>query len=188
MKIIIGLGNPGEKFKNTRHNVGFDILDFFLQRNEYSVIQKNNESHIFQTIIGTQKSLLIKPQMYMNLSGIVVRTILKKYSIKIEDILVIVDDIYLSEGEIKLKPQGGHGGHNGLRNIINYCNTKQFKRLKIGVDYDQSIALDKYLLTPLKFSSQNHIYKKIDRILDIIKQFIKGVDFNILMNCYNSKN
>ncbi|MBS2126400.1 aminoacyl-tRNA hydrolase ['Fragaria x ananassa' phyllody phytoplasma] len=188
MKIIIGLGNPGEKFKNTRHNVGFDILDFFLQQNKHSVIEKNNESHISQTIIGTQKSLLIKPQMYMNLSGIVVRTILKKYSIKIEDILVIVDDVYLSEGEIKLKPQGGHGGHNGLRNIINCCGTKQFKRLKIGVDYDSNVALDKYLLTSLKFSSQNHIYKKIDSIFDIIKKFIKGVDFNILMSCYNSKN
>ncbi|MGZ3139955.1 aminoacyl-tRNA hydrolase [Candidatus Phytoplasma solani] len=183
MKIIIGLGNKGQQFKNTRHNVGFLVLDSFLKQNQHQIIEKTDTAHIYKV----QDSLLIQPQKYMNLSGEVVKHILNKYQTKIEDILVIVDDIYLSEGKIKLKIQGGHGGHNGLRNIIDCCGTKNFKRLKIGVGYDSQIPLNQHLLTPFNLQKEKEILQNIDVINKIIIKFIQGVEFNSLMNYYNIK-
>ncbi|WP_349401818.1 peptidyl-tRNA hydrolase [Candidatus Phytoplasma solani] len=188
MKIIIGLGNPGQEFKNTCHNIGFLVLDSFLKENKYQIIQNSGKAHIYQIQFNNCISFLVKPQMYMNLSGKVVKNILDKYQIKIEDVLVILDDICLPEGEIKLKPQGGHAGHNGLRNIIDSCNTNKFKRLKIGVGYDSKITLNQYLLTPFNLEKQKQILQNIDNIQEIIIKFIQGIDFNSLMNYYNVKN
>ncbi|GLH60629.1 aminoacyl-tRNA hydrolase [Paulownia witches'-broom phytoplasma] len=187
MKLIVGLGNPGTKFVNTRHNVGFAVVDSFLSQNKYQILKEDKTAHIYQINFNQHQSLLIKPQTYMNLSGEVVKKNINKYRIKIENILVIVDDIYLDEGKLKLKMQGGHGGHNGLRNIIDRLGTKQFKRLKIGVSLDSCMPLDQYLLTPVNASSQKNILKNIHIINKIIFNFIQDVDFNILMNGYNSK-
>ncbi|KUI63383.1 Peptidyl-tRNA hydrolase [Cytospora mali] len=187
MKLIVGLGNPGTKFVNTRHNVGFAVVDSFLSQNKYQILKEDTNAHIYQINFNNYQALLIKSQTYMNFSGEVVKKIINKYRIKIENILVIVDDIYLDEGKLKLKMKGGHGGHNGLRNIIDRLGTKQFKRLKIGVSLDSCMPLDQYLLTPVNSRIQKNILKNIDIINKIIFNFIQDVDFNILMNGYNSK-
>jgi PTH1 family peptidyl-tRNA hydrolase len=187
MKLIVGLGNPGANFINTRHNVGFAVVDFLLSQNKYQILKESTSAHIYQMNFNNYQALLIKPQKYMNLSGEVLKKIINTYLIKIENILVIVDDIYLDEGKLKLKWQGGHGGHNGLRNILDCLGTKKLKRLKIGVGLDSSWHLAQYLLTPVNSITQKNILCNIDIINKIIFNFIQDMDFNILMNCYNSK-
>ncbi|CAM11944.1 Peptidyl-tRNA hydrolase [Candidatus Phytoplasma australiense] len=184
-KIIIGLGNPGKEFQNTYHNIGFLALESFLKNNKHQMIPNSYQGHLYQIQLNNCISFLVKPQMYMNSSGKVVKKILDAYQIKIEDILVILDDIYLPEGKIKLRPQGGHAGHNGLRNIIECCNTNKFKRLKIGVGYDSNIPLNQYLLTPFNLHQKKQILQNIDKIHEIMSKFIQGISFNNLMNQYN---
>ncbi|PQP79832.1 aminoacyl-tRNA hydrolase, partial [Candidatus Phytoplasma phoenicium] len=151
MKMIVGLGNPGSIFESTPHNVGFMMIDYFLKQFKEQTLFSTKEfkSLVYMLKIDKEELILVKPQNYMNLSGFAIKTLMKHYDIKIQNILIILDDIYLKTGSFKLKNNSGHGGHNGLKNIIHVLDTKNIKRLKIGVGYDANISLEKYVLTPL---------------------------------------
>lgn len=187
MKLIIGLGNPGNKYQLTLHNIGFMFINYFLDFFLDSKITQKYQSQIHHINIGKNEALLIKPQTYMNLSGYAVKNIINHYKISLDNILVIVDDIYLKEGVFKLKIQGGHGGHNGLKNIIDVLNNKNFKRLKIGVDYDKFIPLEQYLLTTINNQKKDLICRQFPLIKDIVTSFIKDVAWDKLLNLYLSK-
>ena len=117
MKLIIGLGNPGNEYKNTRHNIGFEIIDKFAQKHNLSINKKKYNGVYEETFIYNQKVILLKPQAYMNLSGEVVKKFIDFYKIDIKEILIINDDLDLEIGKFKLKQKGSSGGHNGLKNI-----------------------------------------------------------------------
>lgn len=133
MFLIIGLGNPENKYSNTRHNVGFDTI------NEISKITKNNvnrtkfEAIYGQGMIGNEKVILLKPQMFMNLSGIPVRKFKDFFKIEDNKIIIIHDDIDVEEGKIKVRKTGGAGTHNGMKSVVQELGNREFYRIKIGV-------------------------------------------------------
>ena len=134
MFIIAGLGNPGKDYKNTRHNIGFDVIDVIAEKHNISVIEKKHRAIIGKGVINGCKVILVKPQTYMNLSGESLREIAEYYKIDpTEELIVIADDISLDVGNIRIRKKGSAGGHNGLKSMIAQLGTDQFMRVKMGV-------------------------------------------------------
>ena len=132
MIIVIGLGNPGEKFKDTRHNVGFMVLDNFAEKNDFPefVLQKKYSALISEKIIGNDKIILAKPQTFMNESGFSVKALTNNYKLLTNNLIVIHDDFDLPFREVKIAENSGSGGHHGVGSIIENLGTKNFKRIK----------------------------------------------------------
>ncbi|MEN6309107.1 MAG: aminoacyl-tRNA hydrolase [Anaerohalosphaeraceae bacterium] len=133
MKLIVGLGNPGKEYAGTRHNVGFDVIDGLARRLGVSIGQKKFGSLLGETLVDDCKVLFLKPQTYMNLSGQAVATAAGFYKLPISELIVVADDMALRPGLIRIRPGGGSGGHNGLRDILSRLGTEQFARLRVGI-------------------------------------------------------
>ncbi len=133
MYIIIGLGNPGKDYRNTRHNVGFKALDLLANRNNIKLNKIKFKSIYGEGLIDNKKTILVKPQTYMNNSGIAVREIVDFYKISIEDLIVIVDDIDIGFADLRIRTKGSAGSHNGLKSIIYHIRDDNFPRVKIGI-------------------------------------------------------
>ena len=134
MYIIVGLGNPTKEYKNTRHNIGFDVIDTIAKENNIDVITRKFKALIGKGVVAGQKVVLAKPLTYMNLSGESVRELVDYYKISVEDeLIVLFDDVSLDVGQIRIRKKGSAGGHNGVKSIIAHVNTQEFKRIKIGV-------------------------------------------------------
>lgn len=134
MFVIVGLGNPGKKYENTRHNVGFMAIDALAQKYGISVTEKKHKALCGSGVIEGVKVLLVKPQTYMNLSGESVGEVMNFYKLDPEeDLMVIFDDISLEPGNIRIRQKGSAGGHNGIKSLIAHTATQNFKRIKIGV-------------------------------------------------------
>ena len=185
MKLIVGLGNPGSGYQNTRHNVGFMVLDNYCKKNNINFDSNKFGGLYGQTNINGEKVIFLKPQKYMNLSGEVVRDFVHYFKIDIDDILIINDDLDLSLGRYKLKANSSSGGHNGLKNIQENLGTTKYKRLKIGISNNKLIETKDYVLG--KFSGEEA--KILDLIIstsyNIITDFF-ALDFNMLMTKYNN--
>ena len=140
--LIVGLGNPGEKYENTRHNVGFQVIDELAERQGKPVQRLKFKALTGLLTIGGEKALVMKPVTYMNLSGEAVRPAADFYKLPPERILVISDDVALAAGRLRIRAKGSAGGHNGLKSIIQHLGTDQFPRIRVGVgekphpDYD----------------------------------------------------
>ena len=140
--LIVGLGNPGKKYENTRHNVGFQVIDELAERQGKPVQRLKFKALTGLLTIGGEKALVMKPVTYMNLSGEAVRPAADFYKLPPERILVISDDVALAAGRLRIRAKGSAGGHNGLKSIIQHLGTDQFPRIRVGVgekphpDYD----------------------------------------------------
>lgn len=130
--LIVGLGNPGEKYARTRHNLGFLALDLLAERQKLKVNRIKYKALVAETEFGGARCLLMKPQTYMNLSGEAVREAAQFYKIPSDHVLVIYDDVSLPVGKLRVRPSGSAGGHNGIKNIIAHLGTQDFPRIKIG--------------------------------------------------------
>lgn len=137
IKMIAGLGNPGKEYEKTRHNVGFEVINKIIESLDVVHKKVRLKSIIYETNIGSNKILLVKPQTYMNLSGEAISEIISWYKIDIENCLVIVDDIDLPPGKIRIREFGSPGTHNGLKNIVQQLNNSNFPRMRIGVGSDK---------------------------------------------------
>ena len=183
MKLIVGLGNIGREYENTRHNVGFKALDKVLTK--YNLELKTKfDGYYVKTIINNEQVILLKPAKYMNLSGEVVKKYVDFFKIEIEDILIISDDLDQEVGNFKLKQKGSSGGHNGLKDIERHLGTDHYKRLKIGISNNKLIDTKDYVLgkiTKEENATLTEIYKIVP---NIIEDFIK-LDFDTLMSKYN---
>lgn len=134
MYIIAGLGNPDRQYWNTRHNIGFDVIDLIADQNNITIGERKHKALIGKGFVGGQKVVLIKPQTYMNLSGESVREVIDFYKIdERSELIVISDDISLEVGQIRIRKKGSAGGHNGLKNIILHLGHDEFQRIKMGV-------------------------------------------------------
>lgn len=184
MKLIIGLGNYGKEYQNTRHNIGFMALDFFAKKNELNFDKRKFKGLYTETNINNEKVLLIKPQTYMNLSGECVRDFILYFHVDIKDILVIYDDMDLDIGVLRLREKGSAGGHNGIKNIIQHIKSSEFKRVRVGISKDTNGNTIDYVLGKFKGEEKEKIDEKIEIISDIIEDFVK-YDFNKVMSKYN---
>ena len=133
MRVIVGLGNPGEKYEHTRHNVGFDVLSIIAAKLNTPIKKMKFQGLIGETLLGGEKLVLIEPQTFMNLSGLTVSEALNWYKLKPEEMLLIVDDIDLPFGQVRIRPKGGPGTHNGLRHIVQCTGTGDFPRVRVGM-------------------------------------------------------
>lgn len=186
MKLIVGIGNPGKEYEHTRHNIGFDTIDLLVKKLNIKTHKEKFNGIYFETIINDEKIFLLKPQSYVNLSGVVVKKYIDYFKIDIDDILIVVDDLDQKIGDYKLKNNSTSGGHNGLKNIEQNLGTKNYKRLKIGINNGNKNNVIDYVLG--KFNNKER--KIIDDIIEtstyIIIDFI-NFDFNKLMTKYNKK-
>ena len=134
MKIIVGLGNPGSKYKDTRHNIGFDVIAELAKRHLTDRPRAQFDSEIAEIRIGTEKCLLISPLTYMNLSGKAVQAVASFYKVSVaDDLLIICDDLNLAPGRIRVRARGSAGGQNGIKDIINRLGSTDFARLRVGI-------------------------------------------------------
>ncbi|MDD4371399.1 MAG: aminoacyl-tRNA hydrolase [Anaerostipes sp.] len=185
MKVIVGLGNPGKKYENTRHNIGFTALDYIGEKSGIDISTKKHKALIGSGYIEGQKVLLVKPQTFMNLSGESLRSVMDFYKLEPEDFIVIFDDISLDVGKIRIRRKGSAGGHNGIKSIISHLGSQNFPRLKIGVgEKPKGYDLADYVLG--HFSKGEHeIYD------DLYSDIYDGVKLIVLdhmteaMNQYN---
>lgn len=187
MKLIVGLGNPGNEYKNTRHNIGFNVIDFISLKKRLSFTNNKKFNALeCSTIINGEKVILIKPLSYMNLSGTVVRRYCNFYSIASNDVMVIQDDLDMPLGKIRILFNSSSGGHNGIKNIEENLGTREYTRLKVGISKNNDIDTKDYVLG--KFSNNdldilNDTYGKLENLLE---DFIIN-DINNLKQIYNNK-
>lgn len=134
MKLVVGLGNPGSRYRNTRHNLGFMVVDAFARRYDIDTGRERFQSWIGSGEVDDQRVVLAKPTTFMNRSGQAVVAMVRFYKLEPADLLVVTDDLALPLGKLRIRPQGSAGGHNGLDDIVNRLGTEGFARLRIGID------------------------------------------------------
>lgn len=188
MKLIVGLGNPGNKYHLTRHNIGFMVMDEVIKEyNGTFKFEPKFKGEVYSFMYLGEKIFFLKPTTYVNLSGESIKLIMEYYDIPIDDILVFVDDINISNGKIRMRELGGHGGHNGLRNIIKNLQSEDFKRVRIGVDFNNQMPMDSYVLGKPSEAEMVDLNNAIKTSLDIIKDFIYDTPYKDIMTKYNKK-
>lgn len=134
MYLIAGLGNPGKEYENTRHNVGFDVIDALAEKYNINVLELKHKAMIGRGYIEGQKAVLVKPLTFMNLSGESLRDVVDYYKVDVsQELIVVSDDISLPPGQLRVRKKGSAGGHNGLKNIIRMLETENFQRIRMGV-------------------------------------------------------
>jgi len=186
MKLIVGLGNPGKEYENTRHNMGFLYLDYYV-KNKNITIDKNKFDGLYgESIIDGEKIIFLKPQKYMNLSGEVIKKYVDYFNINIKDILIICDDLDTVIGKYRLRAKGSSGGHNGLKNIELMLNTQDYARLKIGISHDKDIDTRDYVLGKIDNKNLALIKENYEIVSEIIDDFYR-LDMEQLMTKYNRK-
>ena len=185
MKCIVGLGNPGRKYRKTRHNIGFMVIDELLKRHNWKLNKsKFNGDYAVEHLHG-EKIMLLKPQTYMNLSGEAVRPLADYYNIKVQDILVIYDDLDLPVGKVRLRQKGGHGGHNGIRSCLSHLEEKDFKRLRLGIGRPTTpIPVVDYVLSKFPKSDHEAVNSSINKASDACESWLEE-SFDKVMNEFN---
>ncbi len=187
MFVVVGLGNPGRAYANTRHNVGFDTIDLLAERNNIKINKIKFKSVYGEGTIGNEKVLLVKPQTFMNNSGITVRDIYQFYKLPIENIIVIVDDIDIPFATVRIRGKGSAGSHNGLKSIIYLLQRDDFPRVKIGIGKKQDNQdLADFVLSRFSKDDQEIIESSILTGAESVEAIIKeGLDQ--AMNKFNTK-
>ena len=182
--MIVGLGNPGRKYKSTRHNIGFMVIDELVRlfnaeldarkfKGEYTIITVKNE-----------KVLLVKPLTFMNLCGECVAPLMGYYKIKLEDLVVIYDDLDLPCGKVRLRVNGGSAGHNGLKSLIKHLGSQEFKRIRIGIDKDPLMLTIDYVIGKPTGAQKKLLKPAIEKAALAVKEYLEE-DFSAAMNKYN---
>ncbi len=183
MKLIVGLGNPGRKYRETKHNVGFICLDAYATKHGLTFTFNKK---LQADVVKTTDALLIKPQIYMNLSGIAVRAATDYYGIDREDVLVIYDDIDLPLAKLRLRYQGSDGGHKGMRSVLSSLSVEDIKRVRIGIGKHPDIDTKHQVLTRFHKREVPHVKEAVSATVDLMEAFIEGEAFVQLMNVYNA--
>ncbi len=184
--LIAGLGNIGDEYAGTRHNIGFTVLDA-LARASNAVFDDRRYGFVTDIRVKNQTLTLLKPSTYMNLSGNAVRYWMKERNVPVERLLVVVDDLALPFGQLRMKPSGSEGGHNGLRHITSVLGTSHYARLRFGIgnDFPRGGQVD-YVLGRFGADDQAHLDERLAVACDMIKSYcLAGID--ITMNQYNKK-
>ena len=184
--LIVGLGNIGPEYANTRHNIGFKILNFFANK-ENITFQTSKLGDVAQYKIKGRTLILLKPNTYMNLSGKALKYWMEKEKIEIENVLVITDDLNLSFGTIRIKPRGTDGGHNGLKNIQLLLNSSEYPRFRFGIsdEFKKGKQID-YVLGEWNDDEKLKLQERLEIATQIITSFaLSGLDTT--MNTFNGK-
>lgn len=177
MKLIIGLGNPGSKYENTRHNVGFMYVDHLAELTYTSFTEKKNYQ-IADTRFEGERVLLLKPMTFMNLSGEAVHAVIKFYKIDIEDIIVVYDDLDMDFGKLRAKYKSSSGGHNGIKNMISHLHTQEFMRIKVGIKNEHKRDVKSFVLSKLSKQEINELQDQFISIDKAMSEFMRESDLS----------
>lgn len=186
MKLIVGLGNPGKQYENTRHNAGFRFIDEYAKSKNLTFNKEKFQGLYTEFMHNQEKIILLKPQKYMNLSGEVVKDYINFFKIDLTDVLIIYDDLDTKPGTIKLRYKGSSGGHNGLKNIENHLKTKEYKRLKIGIGNEKNEDKIDYVIGKVPTKQLEIINSVNTKAPQLIDDFL-NMNFDNVMNKYNPK-
>ena len=184
MKLIVGLGNPGKEYEKTKHNMGFMAVDEIAKAYNLSIDKKKFNGIYNEFNYKGEKIMLLKPQMYINLSGDVIKKYIDFYKIDLDDLLIISDDLDMEVGKLKIKYKGSSGGHNGLKNIEANLKTKEYRRIKIGISNNKKIDTKNYVLSKFNKEEAICVQKTISLFPSIFEDYM-NMSFDNLMNKYN---
>ncbi len=189
MKLVVGLGNPGSQYENTRHNAGFMAVDTFAKNNSLSFrVEPKLKGMLASVTLNGHKAFLLKPLTYMNLSGESILAVMRYYKISVEDILIISDDLDSPTGRIRIRTSGSAGGHNGHKSIISQVGTEEYKRVKLGIGRSDTIPVIDWVLHRFEESELAVINQACEKIDKIITDFINEVPFYKISSVYSEKN
>lgn len=189
MKLIVGLGNPGSKYKETKHNIGFIAVEDFAFEQGMAFNKSKFEGVYAEGFVGTEKVIVLKPQTYMNESGRAVRAFMDYFNIEIEDVGVVYDDLDLNAGIIRLRQKGSSGGHNGIKSILSHLSMKNFNRIRIGIGRpypNQSVV--NHVLSAFPKEVEEEMKIAVKQASDALSYWVEGHSFLDTMTHYNSKN
>lgn len=186
MKIIIGLGNPGVKYENTRHNAGFMVLDKLASKLGMEFNQEKFSAYFSKGKVNGEDVILLKPTTYMNNSGFALRQCLDFYKEGMDDVIVIYDDVDLPVGKLRLRQKGSAGGHNGIKSIISCGFSSEFDRIRVGVGKDPRIPMIEWVLSKFRDEEKEDLASAIDLAAEAAAYSIKN-SFDKTMNKYNKK-
>lgn len=177
MKLIVGLGNPGKEYEETRHNIGFKVVDFFAERVGLRIDKLKDQALIGEFAHGGEKVLVVKPQTFMNLSGQAVGSIARWHKISPSDILIIYDDLDLPVGKLRIRPKGSAGGHNGIKSLISHLNTEDFSRVRVGVGRPPiGVAVSDYVLNGFLPTERELVKQAVVQCVEAIQMWLdKGL-------------
>lgn len=173
MRLIVGLGNPGREYEKTRHNAGFMVVDRMARRHGLSGVRSRFSAGVIEDRIGEQKVMLMQPLTYMNRSGQAVGEAARFYKLEREDILVVVDDVALPAGRIRLRTSGSAGGHNGLSDIERALGGRDYPRLRIGIDSPPGVMAQRdYVLGRFTSEQMEKVEAAIERACDCVEAWL----------------
>ena len=170
MYLVVGLGNPGKEYEGTRHNIGFEAIDYLSDKYNIELNREKFKGVFGEGFIQGKKVILLKPTTYMNLSGEAVRAVMDYYKIAIEDILIVYDDLSLELGRIRFRANGSDGGHNGIKSVIQHLGTKDVARLKIGIGPQPNIPSEVFVL-------QNFSKEELDNLKGALTKAKEGIGY-----------
>jgi len=187
MYLIVGLGNPEKEYENTRHNMGFNVINKIAKDCDIKVSQSKFKGLYTVENINGKKIILLKPQTYMNLSGESIIEFKNFYKILNENIIVIYDDIDLEPGTIRIRKKGGAGTHNGMKSVIQHLQTEDFIRVRVGIGKPEHKGdLINYVINPIRTEEREMLQEGIDKAAEAVLSILKdGID--IAMNKFNGK-
>lgn len=185
MKMIVGLGNIGAKYAQTRHNVGFMVVDEVARGLNADFQTSKFEAEVATAFHNGEKVMLVKPSTYMNDSGRAVGPLMSYYNVDPADLLVVHDDLDLPLGKVRLKQKGSAGGHNGIKSIIAHVGDQKFKRVKVGIDHPDKMSVVDYVLGKFTPAQQPLIKDAQLTAVAAIEAWLAGTDFAAVMNQYN---
>ena len=191
MRIVVGLGNPGKKYDRTRHNVGFRVVEFLARDLGVTSFRLDFQALVAEAWTGEAKVVFLKPQMYMNLSGISVRAVLDWYKVEPAHLMVVLDDLALPVGKLRLRAKGSSGGHNGLESILQHAGTDEVPRLRVGIGpptagtaQQAGFARREHVLDAFSGEEEAKISKAIERASEAVRVWMRdGIE--TAMNRYN---
>ncbi|MDZ4993529.1 aminoacyl-tRNA hydrolase [Clostridium perfringens] len=173
MILIVGLGNPGKQYEQTRHNIGFDVIDYMANKYNIDVNREKFKGLCGEGFIENKKVILLKPLTYMNLSGESIRELANFYKLENDEIIVVYDDISLDIGKLRIREKGSAGGHNGIKSIIQNLGGDEFPRVKVGVGQPKDNLVN-HVLGKFSKEDREHIEKVIPVVSDAITEIVKN--------------
>jgi PTH1 family peptidyl-tRNA hydrolase len=179
MWLIVGLGNPGERYERTRHNAGFMVIDRLIEEARAGAQRKECVAFVSSVLLEGQEAQLVKPQTFMNLSGRAVLCLARKYAVSTWQILAVVDDFALPLGKLRIRRQGSDGGHNGLKSMIEHLGTNDFPRLRLGIGSAEGQINDsvEFVLSDFDRAEEEIVERMIDQASAAIRTILReGID------------
>jgi PTH1 family peptidyl-tRNA hydrolase len=185
VNLIVGLGNPGERYRNTRHNLGYRVVDFLAERDKKEFKPGKGEFLFCEIEVGGERVYLIKPLTFMNSSGVAVVEAMNDFNLGIENLLVVCDDVALPLGKIRIREKGSDGGHKGLRSIIYQLSSIDFARLRMGIgDTPENVDLEEFVLEDFKPDEKEKTDQMIEKaVLGVENTVMNGIEDS--MNRFN---